>query len=332
MAQVLQPLTTVTHPDIIIGLQTSDDAAVLRLDADRAIIQTVDFFAPVVDDPYEFGAIAAANSMSDVFAMGGTVVMGLNIAAFPDNLDTSILTEIFRGGSDKMQEAGGVIAGGHTVTDEEPKYGIAVTGMVNPERIWTKAGAQAGDRLYLSKPLGTGVLTTAAKQSVIDRDTLQEAIDWMLQLNLAARNSASGLQVSAVTDVTGFGLLGHAHEIAQRSGVRLDIAAEALPVLAEVEPLIRRDVTAGGLQRNRDYYLSDRASVSIDRDVDPLRTAIGFDPQTSGGLLFAVPESASSDFEQVFAKDGLALWPIGVVGTGAGVRLVNDMTDLRVLS
>ncbi|CAN5625289.1 selenide, water dikinase SelD [soil metagenome] len=299
----------------------------LRLDDDRAIIQTVDFFAPVVDDPYEFGAIAAANSMSDVFAMGGTVVMGLNIAAFPDNLDTSILGEIFRGGSDKMREAGGIIAGGHTVTDDEPKYGIAVTGTIHPDKIWTKAGAKAGDQVYLTKPLGTGVLTTAAKQSAIDRQTLQPAIDWMLQLNLTARNVAAEHKITAATDITGFGLLGHAHEIAQRSGVQLLIAASSLPVLPHVELLIRDGVIAGGLGRNRDHYLSDQAAVTIDRGCDPSREALGFDPQTSGGLLFSVPESTATAFEKAFSDREHPCWHIGVVADGLGVRLTNDLAS-----
>lgn len=305
-------------------MQTSDDAAVLRLDDERAIIQTVDFFAPVVDDPYEFGAIAAANSMSDVFAMGGTVMMGLNIAAFPDYLDMSILAEIFRGGSDKMQEAGGVIAGGHTVTDDEPKYGIAVTGTIHPDRIWTKAGARVGDQLYLTKPLGTGVLTTAAKQSAIDRLTLQPAIDWMLQLNLSVRDIAVEHPISAATDVTGFGLLGHAHEIAQRSGVQVEIAASSLPVLPRVEQLIRDGMVAGGLNRNRDYYLSSHANVDIDPGCDPIKVALGFDPQTSGGLLVSVPESGARAFEKAFSDRDLTCWHIGIVSDGQGVRLVRE--------
>jgi len=295
---------------------------VLRLDDDHAIIQTVDFFAPVVDDPYEYGAIAAANSMSDVFAMGGTVLLGLNIAAFPDDMDTAILSEIFRGGSDKMQEAGGVIAGGHTITDDEPKYGIAVTGSIHPDRIWTKAGASVGDRLYLTKPLGTGVLTTAAKESVIDRAILLPALDIMMQLNLHARNAAVGLPISAATDITGFGLLGHAHEIAERSGVQLQIEASSLPVLPHVEELILNGVVAGGLHRNRAHYTGDGSNVAIDSGCTPARIALGFDPQTSGGLLFSVPETAAPTFERSFSDNGLMYWNIGRVTAGAGVRLV----------
>lgn len=223
-----------------------------------------------------------------------------------------------------MREAGGVIAGGHTVTDDEPKYGIAVTGTIHPDRIWTKAGARAGDQLYLTKPLGTGVLTTAAKQSAIDRDTLKPAIDWMLRLNLASRDTASGHDVSAATDITGFGLLGHAHEIAQRSGTQLRISVSSLPMLPHVEQLVRDGVIAGGLGRNRDYYLSDQADVQIDPDCDVTRIALGFDPQTSGGLLFSVPESGATAFEKAFSDRELPWWHIGDVTDGHGVRLVHD--------
>ena len=296
----------------------------LRINDDTAMIHTVDFFAPVVDDPYDYGAIAAANSMSDVFAMGGTIVMGLNIAAFPDDLDYSILSEIFRGGSDKMQEAGGVIAGGHTVTDAEPKYGIAVTGMVHPGKIWTKAGAQPGDMLYLTKPLGTGVLTTAAKQGAIDYSILQPALHSMRTLNLDARAAAFGLPVSSATDITGFGLLGHAHEMAERSGVQLQLVASAMPVFPHVEELVRNGVVAGGLHRNQDHYSSDQAMVTIDTGITPERIAVGYDPQTSGGLLFSIPENTSAELEQSFTQHNVPFWNVGRVVEGRGVRLVND--------
>lgn len=284
-------------------------------------MQTVDFFAPVVDDPYEYGAIAAANSMSDVFAMGGTVTMGLNIAAFPDDLDLAILSEIFRGGSDKMNEAGGVIAGGHTVTDTEPKYGIAVTGMVHPGRVWTKAGARAGDVLFLTKPLGSGVLTTAAKQDKISRETLEPAVRQMMRLNLHARNLAIEHPVHASTDITGFGLAGHAWEMASRSGVALHIESCSLPVLPHVPELIDAGIMAGGLHRNRDHYTSISHGVAVDSGVPPNRIAVAFDPQTSGGLLFAIPASDADAFEQSFQNAGEAIWRIGHVTDGTGVHL-----------
>lgn len=309
------------------GLQTSDDAAVVRLSDDLALVHTVDFFAPVVDDPYHFGGIAAANSMSDVFAMGGTVSFGLNIAGFPDDLDLGILSEIFRGGSDKMVEAGGVIAGGHTVTDQEPKYGISVTGMVDPRRIWTKSGARPGDHLYLTKPLGTGVLTTAAKQDRIGAADLQPAIDQMMRLNLSARDIAVAYPVHAATDITGFGIAGHAWEIAERSRAQLRIDVIRIPVLDHVERLLEDGVAAGGLHRNRDHYTSTDNPVTVD-DLAPgwLRHLV-FDPQTSGGLLFSIPADSSDAFEEAFEDRGEPLWHVGDVVEGRGVTFVAGSTS-----
>jgi len=294
---------------------------VLRINDDLAIVQTVDFFAPVVDNPYEYGAIAAANSMSDVFAMGGRVTMGLNIAAFPDDLDIGILSEIFRGGADKLAEAGGVIAGGHTVTDDEPKYGIAVTGTIHPDRIWAKSGARAGDVLFLTKPLGSGVLTTAAKQQKIPRDVLEPAIEQMLRLNLRARDIAVDHIVHASTDITGFGLAGHAWEMATRSGVAIDIDMSALPVLPHVRELVAAGVMAGGLHRNRDHFSSLTDGVSISVGIADEEVAIAFDPQTSGGLMFAIPGDAADEFESAFQATGESIWRIGRVSHGRGVHL-----------
>jgi selenide, water dikinase len=300
---------------------------VLRLSDDVALVQTVDFFAPVVDDPFEFGAIAAANSMSDVFAMGGTVTIGLNIAAFPDDLDLDILAEIFRGGSEKMIEAGGIIAGGHTVTDSEPKYGIAVTGMVSPERLWTKAGARPGDQLFLTKPIGSGVLTTAAKQQLIGRDELQEAIDQMMRLNLYARNIASQHAVHAATDITGYGLAGHAWEMSNRSGVRLNIALASVPLLERAGELVARGVAAGGLHRNRQHYTGLEDGVHFDAGPTDSGALLVFDPQTSGGLLVCVPNAEAGAFADAFSDLGEQLWHIGEVTTGRGVTFT--ATDTR---
>ncbi len=296
----------------------------LRLSDELAIVQTVDFFAPVVDDPYEYGAIAAANSMSDVFAMGGTVTMALNVAAFPDDLDLSILGEIFRGGMDAVSEAGGVIAGGHSVTDAEPKYGLSVTGLVHPARIWTKAGAKAGDALLLTKPLGSGVLTTAARAERIGADELAPAIATMRRLNLNARNIAVDHGIHAATDVTGFGLAGHAVEIAQRSGAGIEIDLGALPVLPGVLALLADGVKAGGLGRNRSHYSSLPDGVSVDAAADPLLTELAFDPQTSGGLLFAVSEDEADALIDAFAAAGESIWRIGRVTDGAGVTLAGN--------
>jgi selenide,water dikinase len=259
--------------------------------------------------------------MSDVFAMGGTVTMALNVAAFPDDLDLGILGEIFRGGVDKVTEAGGVIAGGHTVTDAEPKYGLSVTGMIHPDRVWTKAGAVPGDVLLLTKPLGSGVLTTAAKQDRIDRDGLAPAIETMLRLNLHARNIAVNHEIHAATDITGFGLAGHAWEIADRSGVAIEIELDALPVLPGVLDLLDRGVMAGGLGRNRDHYTAMPGGVTVAADANAARTALAFDPQTSGGLLFAVPADGVDAMVRDFQNAGEAIWPVGSVASGTGLRL-----------
>src|SRR4051812_10113301 len=219
LAQVLRPLTMLSHPNLLVGLQTSDDAAVYKLSDDLALIQTVDFFPPVVDDPYTYGGIAAANAMSDIYAMGGEVTLGLNIAAWPENLPSEMLGRIFAGGAAKMAEVGAVIAGGHTVTDAEPKYGICVTGTIHPDRILTKAGAQAGDRVYLTKPIGTGIVLTALKREAVAEEHLAETVASMLKLNRQASQLAQEVGVNACTDVTGFSLVGHAAEMAEKSGV-----------------------------------------------------------------------------------------------------------------
>jgi selenide,water dikinase len=259
--------------------------------------------------------------MSDVFAMGGTVTMALNVAAFPDDLDMEILGEIFRGGMDAVGEAGGVIAGGHTVTDDEPKYGLSVTGMVDPAKIWTKAGAQPGNVLLLTKPLGSGVLTTAARSERIGRNELEPAIATMRRLNLYARNIAVDHVIHAATDITGFGLAGHAWEIAQRSGVGMVIDLAALPVLPGTLDLLGEGVMAGGLGRNRQFYTAQPDGVSIDETADPLRAQLAFDPQTSGGLLFAVPADTADRLMAAFASAGEPIWRIGEVTSDAGVTL-----------
>src|SRR5438552_10723953 len=234
LAQVLRPLTFhAAPPELLVGIHAADDAAVYRVNDEQAVISTADFFPPVVDDPYVFGAIAAANALSDVFAMGGQALMAINLVAWPDNLDYAILSEILRGGADILAQAGGVIAGGHTVTDKEPKYGLAVTGMVHPEHILTKGGAQPGDMLLLGKPLGTGLITTAHKREQVDAGDLDAAVASMMQLNREASQALlhAGKGVHAVTDITGFGLLGHAWEMAAQSLVNMRFEYDALPLL-----------------------------------------------------------------------------------------------------
>ena len=323
LAQVLRPLTRHTHPALLVGLQTSDDAAVYRLSDEQAIIQTVDFFPPVVDDPFTYGAIAAANSMSDVYAMGGDVLLALNIAAFPSDLPTDLLSAIFEGGASKVTEAGGVIAGGHTVTDDEPKYGLCVTGMIHPQRILTKAGAEPGDLLFLTKPLGTGVITTAIKQEAALPSHAQAAVDSMLTLNRTASLAARSVGVHACTDVTGFGLLGHAAEIAAKSGVRLAVVASSVPLLDGALAYAADGHLPGGVARNRDYYTTnDAAPVTVDPAIGPNLDALLFDPETSGGLLLTLPADRAAALRAAFADCELPLWEIGEVTAGAGINVL----------
>jgi selenide,water dikinase len=321
---VLQPITSTfdaaSFPDLLVGLEGPDDAAVYRLTDDLAIVQTVDFFPPVVDDPYTFGAIAAANAMSDVYAMGGEVLMALNIAAFPEDLDPTILATIFRGGAEKVRQAGGVIAGGHTIYDVEPKHGLAVTGTIHPQQILTKGGAHPGDALVLTKPLGTGIVLTAARAGTPCDDELALAIESMLTLNRHASHLAREFGAHAMTDVTGFGLLGHASEIAARSSVRVVIDAARVPPFSRgVLGLIEQGVTTGGAARNKDglQHRVDIAASVPSEVVDLL-----YDPQTSGGLLVALdPQSAQAISDRLRA-DGLSSAIVGRVEPGDGVQVV----------
>ena len=322
LAQVLRPLAARSDPRLIVGLQTSDDAVVYAIRDDLALIQTVNFFSPIVDDPYLFGQIAAANSLSDIFAMGGDVLFALNIAAFPEDLPSEILSVILEGGADKVAETNAVIAGGHTVTDPEPKYGLVVTGTAEPQNIWTKAGARPGDALYLTKPLGTGIITTAHKRNAVDEATLQGAVAQMATLNLAASRTARSVTIHACTDITGFGLLGHTWEMATKSNVSIEIDVEAVPVLAGAIELARLGNIAGGLDRNREYYSHEVDSkVQIDSDIDAALAEVLFDPQTSGGLLFSVPRQATTAFTTALTLAGVPFWNIGQVDEGSGVNV-----------
>lgn len=325
LARVLRQsaLTMYSHPDLLVGLQTSDDAAVFRMSSELALVQTVDFFAPVVDDPFTYGAIAAANSMSDVYAMGGDVLFGLNIAAFPDDLPGSILAEIFRGGAAKVAEAGGVVAGGHTVTDPEPKYGLCITGTVHPDRILTKAGAKAGDQLFLTKPLGTGALTTAMKNLKANEEHAAGAIASMLTLNRGASQLARHVGVNACTDITGFGLLGHGLEIATKSGARIEIYAGDVPLLPGALQCAAAGQLPGGMRRNREHFMADpETGVTVAPDVDPLLDALLFDPETSGPLLLSVAAANVDRLIAAFAAADHPLWRIGRVTDGVGLRVL----------
>lgn len=311
LAQVLRPLTSYPiPPELLVGLHAADDAAVYQINEQQAIISTADFFPPVVDDPYAFGAIAAANALSDVYAMGGQPLMALNLVAWPDNLEPELLSEILRGGSATVAQAGAVIAGGHTVTDKEPKYGLAVTGMVHPQRIFTKGGARPGDLLVLSKPLGTGLLTTAHKREQVNDDDLEAALRSMMQLNRQASQALLNLdaQVHAVTDITGFGLLGHTWEMATQSQVSLRLAFEALPLLPNAHQYAEMGCTTGGAHRNQEYL---QAHVRIAEQIDPFAREILWDPQTSGGLCAAIAPEAWLQLAAL-APD-VQFWHIGEV-------------------
>ena len=293
LSRVLAPLAPRSDPRLIVGHETFDDAGIFVLSDDLALVQTVDFFAPIVDDPYTFGQVAAANALSDVYAMGGEPLTALNIVGYPvGKAPLEVLSEILRGGQDKVAEAGAVIAGGHSVVDDEVKYGLAVTGRVHPRRLLTNAGARAGDVLVLTKPLGTGLVTTGVKQGRLPESALTEAVQWMTRLNRDASRAALDVGSRCATDVTGFGLLGHASHIARASGVRLRIDVARLPVLAAAHEAVARGVTTGGAGRNADY-LETRVDWG---GVDAARRAILVDPQTSGGLLVAVPRDRVADY------------------------------------
>jgi selenide,water dikinase len=309
---VLSPLASLFnrehHPNLLVGLGVADDAAVYRINAKTAVVATLDFFAPLVDDPYTYGAIAAANAMSDVYAMGGEVVLALNVAAFPEWLAAETVTEVLRGGAEKVAEAGGVIAGGHTIWDEEPKYGLSVLGLVHPGRILSKAGLRPGDVLYLTKPLGTGTIVSATRQGKARAAWLEGAIASMLRLNRHASHIARAHRLRAATDVTGFGLLGHAWEMSLRSGVALEIDAGRVPLLQGARECSAIGVHTGGEGRNREWA---GPYVAMAGGVDTDTAALLFDPQTSGGLLLGCAGRKAAALEAAFAADGEPLWRIG---------------------
>lgn len=305
-------------PALLVGLGEPDDAAVYRINDTTAIIQTMDFFPPVVDDAYAFGAIAAANALSDVYAMGGEVLLALNLAAWRDDLPLELLSDIFRGAADKVAEAGAVIAGGHTITDNEPKFGLSVTGMVHPDRIIKKAGACVGDVLVLTKPLGTGLITTAGKNGVASDAHLQNAMDWMTRLNRGAAQAMQQIGIKCATDITGYGLLGHAYEIADVSDVGLRLHADALPVIDGALEYARQKQIPGGAGRNK-LYLQDK--VQFARELSEDLCEIFFDPQTSGGLLIAVPAAQLDTLTRALTSRGAACWVIGEVIDGQGIYI-----------
>ena len=277
-------------PRLLVGVETFDDAGVFQLDKETALVQTVDFFTPIVDDPYLFGQIAAANALSDVYAMGGTPLTCMNIISFPKDQSPEIMHAILRGGSDKAREAKAVVVGGHSISDDQLSYGMAVTGVVHPQRVLTNAGAKPGDLLILTKPLGTGVLTTARRGDRIDDTVLQPAVDSMLQLHVAAVPILHKFGVDAVTDVTGFSFLGHAKQMAEASGVSFIIDPNKVPLFPEVVRLIQEGVTTKAVNNNREYVAP---FLSIEGNVSQNRLGALLDPQSSGGFLIAASEKCA---------------------------------------
>jgi selenide, water dikinase len=319
---VLRPVQEIfspsDYPDLLVGLSGPDDAAVWRLDESRALVVTTDFFTPIVDDPRAYGAIAAANSLSDVYAMGGKPFLALNIAALPEDLPAEVTREILLGGAEKAREAGVVIAGGHTIKDREPKYGLVVIGFVESGRMLRKAGLKVGDTLVLTKPLGLGLTTTALKRDEADAKDIEEAISWMSRLNRVASELATEFGLQAGTDVTGYGLAGHGLEMAQASKVALRIEFDNLPLLTGTRKYARMGAFAGGLLDNRSYF---GPSVQIGGQIAQDDRMILFDPQTSGGLLLAVPQGKLAAFSRRAAERGQDVWIIGDVRAGEGIRV-----------
>lgn len=321
MAQVLSLLPLQKDARLLVGSDTFDDAGVYKLDEKTALIQTLDFFTPIVDDPYMFGQIAAANSLSDIYAMGGKPLTAMNIVAFPvKTLDIAVLGEILKGGFDKVQEAGALMLGGHSVEDNEPKYGLSVTGIVHPDRIKTNSGSRRGDKLILTKPLGTGVISTALKGEIIGDEEAKEAITLMAELNAAAAQAAQDYNVSACTDVTGFGLLGHLYEMACAGKIGFHLDYTRIPFLSRVKELAEEGMVPGGAYRNRDYL---KACVEIKPSVSELEALLLFDPQTSGGLLLSVPPDEAENLLRVLKEKGIGAELIGEAVNNPGKVVVS---------
>jgi selenide,water dikinase len=320
---VLRPLqgmfNPADYPDLLVGLSTPDDAAVYRLDDERALIVTTDFFTPIVDDPYQYGAIAAANALSDVYAMGGKPLVALNIAALPPDLPPDMITQIVIGMAEKVREAGAVIAGGHTIQDVEPKVGLAVVGLGHPDHLLTKAGARPGEVLILTKPLGTGCITTAAKNDKADAAHVADAVRWMTQLNRDASEIAVKLGARAATDITGFGFLGHAAEMAESSHVTLRIQFERVPFMAGARIYAEAWLFPGGSANNRLAYA---AGVHFAGEIPEAAQMLLFDAQTSGGLLIALPAAQRDAFAAEMEARGVPWWEIGVVQERADANII----------
>jgi len=286
--------------NLLIGLDTSDDAAVYKLNDETALIQTLDFFTPMIDDPYIFGQIAAANSLSDVYAMGGNPIVAMNIVCFPSCHDMDVLGEILKGGFDKVKESGALLVGGHTVDDKEPKYGLSVSGVVNPEKVLSNSNAKVGDKLILTKPIGVGILNTAMKENLISKDISNKVIEVMVHLNKYAAKSFDNIKVNSVTDITGFGLLGHALEMAKASNVSIEINSNDVPILDGAIDMAKMGIIPAGMYRNKEYISKDVDIINIDTSIEDIL----YDPQTSGGLLVSVKEELAEDLIEDMKLNG----------------------------
>jgi len=320
---VLRPIKDIyasqNFPDLLVGMDVPDDAAVWQIAEDRAIVMTTDFFTPVVDNPYHYGAIAAANSLSDIYAMGGRPFLALNIAALPPDLPLEVSTEIIRGGAEKAKEAGVVIAGGHTIQDKEPKYGLVALGFVDPRKMLTKTGACPGDRLILTKPLSFGVVTTALKQQKAHPEDVAEVIEWMSRLNAGAAELAVEFELAAGTDITGYGLMGHGLEMANSGRVGFRLWFEQLPILESATRYAAMGTFPGGAADNRMYY---SGSVKLPEHFEEPLEMLLYDPQTSGGLLLAVPSARVDDFRRRASEMAQPVWEIGEVVEGEGITIL----------
>ena len=310
MEEILKDFQFPTHPDLLVGTENRDDAGVYRLNQDTAIIQTLDFFTPMVDDPFVFGQIAAVNAINDVYAMGGIPLLTMNIVAFPQCEDLQILKQILAGGLSKIVEAGALLAGGHTVDDLEPKYGLAVTGLVHPDKITANKGARPGDLLFLSKPLGNGVIATAIKAEMASSGAYTEAIGWMTTLNRTAAQIMSEIGVNAATDVTGFGLLGHLHEMASASGVNVQVFSREIEFMTDVLEYASMGLIPGGAYSNREY-LGDK--IQFEQDLDPVIRDLLCSPETAGGLLVAVDVTRADQLKNTWKENGIPAILVGQV-------------------
>lgn len=323
LAQVLRPLQDMfpekEFPQLLVGLAVSDDAAVYRINGELAVILTLDFITPVVDDPRSFGMIAAANALSDIYAMGGDVVLALNICAFPRGLPREMVIEIMKGGAEKVREAGGVLAGGHSIDDEEPKYGLVAMGFVHPDRILLKSAVRPGDILILTKPLGSGVITTAYKADKARPEHMAEAVSWMTKLNKRGAAIVREAGVSSCTDITGFALIGHAAEMALKSGVAIRLFAGKIPFMPGAEEYAAQLLFPGGTGKNRLAY--ERMVEFAPAVSEEIRNLL-FTPETSGGLLAAVAPEAMETLSARFREENEPFWIVGEAAMGEGIEVI----------